>query len=294
MEDLTKTQLILLALLVSFVTSIATGIVTVTLLDQAPPGVTQTINRVVERTVEKVVPGQAASVITKETTVVVKEENLIIDAVEKNLKSIVRIALPDKEGAFGAVLGLGVIISNDGSVVTDSLNLTPAEEYLVKTSNGSVFSTSLDYVDLASSLSFLKANSPKEGQSLPKFNNPSFGNSSDIRLGQTVIAIGGLSDNVVSTGIVSRLNKEKITVPADVSKGEEEAETKEIEVLSSVVSNISFSADYSGGPLIDVDGFLLGINLKRKDGDISVPVNTVLDIVSEKLENDREAEEEGE
>ncbi len=92
-ERLTKMQIVLLTLLVSFVTSIATGIVTVTLMDQAPPAITQTINRVVERTVEKVVPDkpQGANVITKEVTVVVKEDDLITDSIEKNSKSVVRI-----------------------------------------------------------------------------------------------------------------------------------------------------------------------------------------------------------
>ncbi len=53
-EDLNKNQIILLTLLVSFVTSIATGIVTVTLIDQAPAPVAQTINQIVERTIERV------------------------------------------------------------------------------------------------------------------------------------------------------------------------------------------------------------------------------------------------
>ena len=52
MEHLTKHQLILLALLVSFVTSLATGIFTVSLMSQVPKGVTQTINQVVEKTIQ--------------------------------------------------------------------------------------------------------------------------------------------------------------------------------------------------------------------------------------------------
>ncbi|MBI4114589.1 MAG: hypothetical protein HY445_01975, partial [Candidatus Niyogibacteria bacterium] len=49
MEDLTKGQLILLVLLVSFVTSVVTGIVTITLVDQAPSPLRETIHKVVEQ-----------------------------------------------------------------------------------------------------------------------------------------------------------------------------------------------------------------------------------------------------
>ena len=56
LEQLTKHQIVLLTLLVSFVTSIATGIVTVSLMDQAPAGVTRVVNQIVEHTVEKVIP----------------------------------------------------------------------------------------------------------------------------------------------------------------------------------------------------------------------------------------------
>jgi S1-C subfamily serine protease len=287
MEELTKTQLILLALLVSFITSIATGIVTISLIDQAPPGVTQTINRVVERTVEKVVPGQAASVITKETTVVVKEENLIIDAVEKNSKSVVRIGLPDEEGKFGKVLGIGIVVSSDGNVVTDSLNLTEAKAYLMQTSSGKVHNVNLAYTDISSGIASLKVSIPDGEENTSKFNKPSFNNTSDLRLGQTVIAIGGLSGNSVLTGIVSKLNKKIINVPSPTGEKNEKGEilTTETEVLDSISSNLAFPSDYSGGPLIDVDGFLLGINMKRKDGNFSIPISTVLDIISKKSEN---------
>ena len=53
MEHLTKVQIVLLTLFVSFVASMATGIVVVTLMEQASGPVNQTITNVVERTIEK-------------------------------------------------------------------------------------------------------------------------------------------------------------------------------------------------------------------------------------------------
>jgi len=82
-EQLTKTQIILLTLLVSFVTSIATGIVTVTLMDQAPPAITRTINRVVEKTIQTVVPDTTQTASVKKEIVIVKEQNVVADVVEK-------------------------------------------------------------------------------------------------------------------------------------------------------------------------------------------------------------------
>ena len=78
MESLTKTQIVLLVLLVSFVTSLATGIVTVTLVNQAPQPVTHTINKVVE----KLVPREFT---VKEKTVVFSNEE---KSCENNKKRI--------------------------------------------------------------------------------------------------------------------------------------------------------------------------------------------------------------
>lgn len=59
MKDLSNSQLMLLTILISFVTSIATGIATVALLQQAPSEVIQPINKVIQQTVEKVVRVEA-------------------------------------------------------------------------------------------------------------------------------------------------------------------------------------------------------------------------------------------
>ena len=114
MEDLTKHQLILLVLLITFVTSIATGIITFTLLQQAPVEVTQQINRVVERTIERVVPADGQPAKTT-TTVVVSEEDRILEAITKNEKSIVRLKTVGADGSE-IFAGIGLVISADGVI----------------------------------------------------------------------------------------------------------------------------------------------------------------------------------
>jgi len=119
MEDLGKQQMLLLTLLLSFVTSIATGIITVSLLNDAPVEVRQTINRVVERTVETVVPNDIKpqdKTVTVRETVVVTEDEKIVEAVEKNKNSLVRIKRPSD----GAVIAIGVVLTKEGLILTSN------------------------------------------------------------------------------------------------------------------------------------------------------------------------------
>mgnify|MGYP000662119379 CR=1 FL=1 len=114
-KDLNKTQLILLAILLSFITSIATGIVTVTLMQQAPTGVTQTINRVVQQTIEKVVPDYTQG---KTQTIIVKEDELVVDAVAK-IRTNLGGLYSKTDGAYmGSVysIGKGVFITSAGNM----------------------------------------------------------------------------------------------------------------------------------------------------------------------------------
>ena len=163
MEDLNKQQLILLVLLVTFVTSIATGIITVSLLDKAPVEVTQTINKVVERTVETVVPSDIQpkeKIVTVKETVVVTEEDRVIDAVSKNKDSIVRITQGTNPVVFN---GVGVLLGESGRVLTDVSGLIQDIEYTVTLSSGKVLTAKVTDLLAESGLAYLQINIPEEG-----------------------------------------------------------------------------------------------------------------------------------
>jgi len=278
MESLNKTQIVLLTLLVSFVTSIATGIVTVTLMDQAPAGVTQTINRVVERTIETVLPGEnQVTTVVKE--VIVKEEDLIANAVEKSSKSLVQISAIDNEGVEVS-LGLGVIISGDGYVVTDKSNIEGNRNNLiVKYNNESLKANVASEEDkeiVILKVDLIKDELDEEGKNKTIILTPaSLSDSENIKLGQVVVSFGGDEGDTVLTGIVSRLDREIITTEDD------EGVTTEKEILNYIETNLNINKKSAGGPIFDTDGTILGINITvSQDGEIlSIPINNVKDLL---------------
>ena len=214
MEKLTKQQIVLVTLLVSFVTSIATGIVTVALMDQAPAGVTQTINRVVEKTIQTVVTAPSkndnsasvAGTVTKET-VVVKEDDQITQSIAKNKNSIVRIYSNTANAgdvAQRTFIDLGTIVSKDGLIVTGDVFADPNGKYVVTLDNNKFYDvTVLPKKVVSDQLYFLKIN--QVASSSVAFTPVTFSDSENLKLGQAVIAWGGQTQNSVSTGIISSL-----------------------------------------------------------------------------------------
>jgi hypothetical protein len=254
-EGLTKTQIVLLTLLVSFMTSIATGIVTVSLISQAPPVVTQTVNRVVERTVERVSPdrGQTASAAQQPGSVVreviIKESDLITDAIARNSESLVRIytANPGGSDIRGTFLGVGFILSNDGLVVTDATLVEPSVLYAVEVMKGSVYEARLKNESPSRPTAILSL-ARGEGDATV-FRPVAFSNLAASKLGERVVTLMGKDRTVVGEGIISEI----------VYMGSAAAEEKQN--ITSFVTSIPSEKAAPGAPLVDLLGEVLGIYL---------------------------------
>ncbi len=264
MEELNKNQIVLLVLLVSFVTSIATGIVTVTLMDQAPPAVTQTINRIVERTVEKIVPGQAPPPVIKEVPVIVTEEELIVKVINSAMPGTVRIVggATDKDKNF---LTSGFFVASNGVLVADSAAILAA----TSTTNYQAILTGGQTVPLARLAS---TPTPPTGAALSPSPDLIFFRLTDpassegkwsaltlaktpISIGQTVVALGfsNRPDINVSVGIVSSF----------LSTGASS---------TPLIMTNAASAENQGGPLMNIKGEVVGL---IKVPGFTIPVNVI-------------------
>jgi hypothetical protein len=242
-EKLTKSQIILLTLLVSFVTSIATGIVTVSLMDQAPPAIAQTVSRVIERTIQTVASttpkGQAAAtIITQEKTVVVKESELISSAVAKVNPSIVRLYSSDAQNP--TFLGLGIVLDASGAIIADVGEFGEAPDAVVQLQDGSrvrAFITARD-TDLGVA-HLLAATTTLSGG--PITWSPIAISPDQPSLGETIVTIAGKSEPQIAEGIVTSIN----------SNG-----TPPIIVNTDINSDIILP----GAALIHTDGSVVGVS----------------------------------
>ena len=205
MENLNKNQMILLVLLVSFVTSIATGIMTVSLLQQAPVEMTRTINNVVEKTIQQVTPSAVSNIISPQnqqvTTVVVNEDDMVTSAISKNLKSIVRINETDVNGNVN-FYGLGVVMTKDGIIATDKDGILTDSLYTAKFSDGASWKLVPLGLNANTNTMFFKVNLP---QKTTYVFSPAQLSATDLQLGQTIIGLGGETDNSVAVGRVLSL-----------------------------------------------------------------------------------------
>ncbi len=268
MEDLTKHQLILIVLLITFVTSIATGIITFTLLSEAPVEVTQNINRVVEKTIERVVtePGKPEKITT---TVVVNEEDRVLEAISKNEKSIVRLKATGADGSE-VFSGLGVVISADGMIVADIRSQNAASNFKISFYDGKIYSSGKVYIDNGNNLLFIETALPKNETPVYTFSPAKFGDSDGLKIGQTLIAVSGRESNAVSIGRIYQL-----------AFGDDKKS------VTNIISDLKISSTHAGSPAINLSGEIIGFEAPNTGLDTEysyIPINIVKTAVAKAIE----------
>ncbi|KAJ8416462.1 hypothetical protein AAFF_G00357500 [Aldrovandia affinis] len=206
--------------------------------------------------------------------------NFIADVVEKIAPAVVHIELFLRHPLFGRNVplssGSGFIMSDTGLIVTNAhvvSSTTPVsgrQHLKVQMPNGDVHEATIKDIDKKSDIATIKVNSQKK---LPVL---LLGQSADLRPGEFVVAIGSpfALQNTVTTGIVSMAQRDG----------------KELGIRDSDMDYIQTDAiiNYgnSGGPLVNLDGEVIGINTLKVAAGISfaIPSDRITRFLNESLD----------
>jgi serine protease Do len=169
--------------------------------------------------------------------------------------------------------GSGVIISDDGYIVTNNHVVDGADELTVTLSNRKSFKAKVVGTDPSSDLAVVKI----DAKGLPFL---LYGNSDEIKIGQWVLAVGyPLNlETTVTAGIVSAKGR---TLDINMRQSKTPIE-------AFIQTDAAVNPGNSGGPLITPDGKLIGINsaIASPTGSyagysFTIPVNIVKKVVSD-------------
>lgn len=181
----------------------------------------------------------------------------------------------------GIGLGSGIIMSKDGYIVTNHHVVANAHEIRVTLSNGQALTARLVGADATDDLAVIKV----KASNLPA---ATFGDSSHLIVGQTVLAIGnplGIT-RTVTDGIVSAVNR-------TVLEGQGSTDS----IRNAVQTSAPINPGNSGGALIDLAGDVIGVptltavdpefNAPAAGIGFAIPSNTVVNITSQIVRHGR-------
>lgn len=192
---------------------------------------------------------------------------------KKSRDSVVSIEVANAGSPSGIDgVGSGFVISSDGYLLSNHHVTQGADHLVVKFADGSEFMGELVGSDPETDLSLLKVDRDNL-QALQ------FGSVADTEVGSWVVAIGapfGLEQSVTA-GIVSAKRR---------SVGEQ--------YIPYIQTDVAINVGNSGGPLITMDGKVIGVNSKiiSMDGgsvglSFAIPIDLASDVVSQLKQNGR-------
>ena len=169
-------------------------------------------------------------------------------------------------------IGTGIIVSEDGYIITNSHVVAGASSITVDLYDGKEYSGNVLWSDDTMDLAVVKINA--KGLTAAEL-----GDSDLIEIGNYVVAIGnplGLDfERTVTQGIVSGLNRTITTTDGQ----------NQNTMDGLIQTDAAINSGNSGGPLLNSSGCVIGINTaKASSGEamgFAIPINTVIPIIEE-------------
>ncbi len=187
-----------------------------------------------------------------------------------------RFEVPQQPGRrqFQQGEGSGVIVSEDGYILTNSHVVNDADEVTVIFSDDRQYTAEVVGTDVKTDIAVIKIDSANLVAA-------ELGDSDDLRVGQWVAAAGnpfGLSSSITA-GIVSATGRSRVGIT---------------DYEDFIQTDAAINRGNSGGPLVNLRGEVVGINtaiLSRSGGNIgigfAIPINLAKEVMSELIEDGR-------
>ncbi|TWW82041.1 Serine protease HTRA1B [Takifugu flavidus] len=203
--------------------------------------------------------------------------NFIADVVEKIGPAVVHIELYRKmmftKRELAVASGSGFVVSEDGLIVTNAHVVANKHRVKVELKSGATFDAKVRDIDEKADIALIKIDAPTK---LPVL---LLGRSADLRPGEFVVAIGSpfSLQNTVTTGIVST-----------TQRGGKELGLRNSD-MDYIQTDAIINYGNSGGPLVNLDGEVIGINTLKVTAGISfaIPSDKIRQFLAES--HDRQA-----
>ncbi|XP_061611348.1 serine protease HTRA1B-like isoform X2 [Phyllopteryx taeniolatus] len=186
--------------------------------------------------------------------------NFIADVVEKIAPAVVHIELYRKmiysKREVAVASGSGFVVSEDGLVVTNAHVVANKHRVKVELKSIGTFDAKILDVDEKADIALIKIDVHSKLPVLP------LGRSADLRPGEFVVAIGSpfSLQNTVTTGIVST-----------TTRGGKELGLRNSD-MDYIQTDAIINYGNSGGPLVNLDGEVIGINTLKVTAGISFAI----------------------
>jgi serine protease Do len=172
-------------------------------------------------------------------------------------------------------MGTGVVIDSRGYVITNYHVVEDVDDIRVTLQNGETTSADLIAARIRSDLALIKVNADSPLPTIPR------GTSSDLMVGETVIAIGNAFGYVHTSteGIISALHRD---VPVNETQ----------DYLDLIQISAGINPGNSGGPLLNIEGEIIGVNVAVRVGAqqiaFAIPIDQVIEIITDMIEQHNE------